>query len=142
VDARARAREALNDFGARGNQVLAIVENDQELPGAERSDKGGQQRQVATEGGSKGGRNGRRHKRTVGECRQLHQPHALSEIRDRCARRRQCQARFANSPHPSKRHDALLADQVDDPVLVMIASDERAERLGQVVPADARRAFH
>jgi len=142
VDPRARARDALNDFGACGDQVLAIVENDQELPRAERRDQGIQRRLVAIEGGPHGGRNGRRHKRTVSQPRELHQPHAMSEIRHRGARCRQGQARFAYSADPNQSDNALPANQVGNPAPVLIASDERGERLGQIVTADVRRALH
>jgi hypothetical protein len=125
MDPRARVRDPLNDFGARGNQVLAIVQNDQELPRAERLDQRVQRRLVAVDRGPHGGCNGRRHQRTVNECRQLHQPRAVSEIGDRRARRRQCQAGFANSTYPNQRHDALLADQLGNAVHILIASDER-----------------
>jgi hypothetical protein len=94
------------------------------------------------ERGPNAGRDGRRHKRTVSQCRQLHQPHAMSEVRHGVARCSQRQARFANSTDPDQRDNALLANQLGNPAQVLIASDQRGERLRQVVTADARRALH
>jgi hypothetical protein len=142
VDPRTRARDVLNDFGARGSKVLAIVENDEELTRAESRDQGSQRRLIAVERGPHGGCNGRWHKRTLSQCRQLYQPHTMSEIRHRGARSRQRQARFADSTDPDECDNALLTEQLSNPASVLIASDERGERLGYVVTADPRGALH
>jgi hypothetical protein len=66
----------------------------------------------------------------------------MSEIRHDGTRCRQRQARFANSANSNQRDDALLADLLGNPASVVIAPDERGERLGHVMTADARRALH
>jgi hypothetical protein len=125
VDPRTRARDPLNDFGARGSKVLAIVENDEELMRAESRDQGSQRRQIAVERGPYGGCNCRWHQRTLSQRRQLYQPHAMSEIRHRGARNGQRQARFANSTDPGECDNALRTEQLGNAASVPIASDER-----------------
>ena len=90
--------QRLGELGAGVDQVLAVIQNEQELTIAQIFEKGVANRSLRALSDTDGGRDRLRHQIGVRERRQINQPHAVGELVHEIPREPHRQPRFSNPP--------------------------------------------
>ena len=99
------AQNLLGQAGARVDQVLAVVENEQRLARGQMRHERLQGRARCGDRHADGQRRRLRHERGVAEARQVDEPSAVGQLRQRVRRDLERQPRLAAAPGAGERHE-------------------------------------
>jgi hypothetical protein len=134
------AQNLLGQAGARVDQVLAVVENDQRLARGQMRHERLQSPARCGDRHADGQRRRLRHEHGVAEARQVDEPSAVGQLRPRVRRDLERQPRLAAAPGAGERHEPGAAQQARDLRALALTADERGQLAREVAAARRRRA--
>ena len=123
----------LGQRGARGDQVLAVVEDQQREPPGELGAEAFEGRALGREGEPERGGGRGRHQRRVAQARQLHEPDAVAARVHPRARGLEAETGLARAAGAGEREQAVAVEQTGDLPQLAVAADEARQRDRQVV---------
>ncbi len=132
MDAR-RSQQRLGQLGTRGDDLLAVVQDQQQQPvldvSRERLAHGVSRAFLDTEDG----RHRLRYQTGIGERRQFHQPYSVREVVDHVGSHLQRQSRLADAAHADQRKQPCAAQRPPDFGELAFATDKRRDLLRKIV---------
>jgi hypothetical protein len=134
------AQEHIDQAGAGVEEVLAVVEHQEQVSGAQGRQECRQQGLARLLAHSDGRRHGRDDHGRIDQGRQLDQPDRLGKGPNDGTGDVQRQTSLATATGARKRHEAMVSEQVDDVRRLLAATHEAGELGRQVVagPLEAR----
>jgi len=126
--------ECRHNLGALGEEVLAVVEDQQRLTPSKICAQTRAQRFVRGLAKAERGGRGAPHECWVGQLAKFDEPHAVCVVVSliRCCFKRQ--PRLPDATRTSQRHQSVFGKAAHDLLELAPATDERTELHGQVVP--------
>ena len=122
----------LGQAGTRVDQMLAVVKNEQRLARGQVRDQRLQGRARSGDRHADGQRRRLRHERGVAEARQIDEPSAIGQLRQRVGGGLERQPRLAAAPGPGERHEPGALQQASDLGALALTADERGQLAREV----------
>ena len=139
-DPGARLEKLFGQVGARVHEVLAVVEDDEELAVANELDERLDHGAARLLHDAEHGRDRLGNQPCIGDRRKLDEPDAVGKFVEHVGRDLQRQPRLAETAHPEQREQRRFLEQLSHLGLTALAADERRHLLRQVVRRRLERA--
>jgi hypothetical protein len=133
MDARAGAVDEVGELGASVDDVLAVVEDHEDVLVPQNLEQQFDERSVRLLAKAEDAGNSRRHLRGLGSRGKVHEPDSFAAAIEQFSGDLQRQTCLAGAAGPGERHEARGLDQRADFGELGIATDKGAEKPGQIV---------